>query len=210
MKTVTIPSDTKPYFDCTINGRHYRYKAGATMSVPDEVAELIASIEAQKPKPRHYDPPAPELPIPAAGGSDNGKVPKANGSGYQLEDDSDKELPDATGKTGKFLKAGEKGPEWADPPSNAPFETTATVDGETYAFTLNKTAAELYAAVSSGKTVKITTTVGDVEIVSIYNVGAQFADDDYDFCIVSVAGTAYKSGHLSATDAVVLTPVAST
>jgi hypothetical protein len=39
----------QPDFVCTINNTTYRYKAGTTQEVPDEVAELIANIDAQEP-----------------------------------------------------------------------------------------------------------------------------------------------------------------
>lgn len=39
----------KPDWVCTINNTTYRYKAGTTQTVPDEVAELIKAINAQKP-----------------------------------------------------------------------------------------------------------------------------------------------------------------
>ena len=47
----------QPDFVCTINNVTYRYKAGTTQEVPDEVAELIANIDAQEPVPV---PPIPE------------------------------------------------------------------------------------------------------------------------------------------------------
>lgn len=48
-KSVTIPTYMQPDFVCTINNTTYRYKAGTTQTVPDEVAELIKAINAQKP-----------------------------------------------------------------------------------------------------------------------------------------------------------------
>lgn len=48
-KEVMIPTFMQPDFVCTINNVTYRYKAGTTQTVPDEVAELIANINAQEP-----------------------------------------------------------------------------------------------------------------------------------------------------------------
>ena len=48
-KSVTIPTFMQPDWVCTINNTTYRYKAGTTQTVPDEVAELIKAINAQKP-----------------------------------------------------------------------------------------------------------------------------------------------------------------
>ena len=49
-KQVVIPSDSKPTLKLTINNKVYEYTAGATVTVPDEVAELIEHIESAKPK----------------------------------------------------------------------------------------------------------------------------------------------------------------
>lgn len=49
-KEVKIPTSMQPDFVCTINNTTYRYKAGTTQTVPDEVAELIENINAQEPK----------------------------------------------------------------------------------------------------------------------------------------------------------------
>lgn len=56
-RSVTIPTYMQPDFVCTINNVTYRYKAGTTQEVPDEVAELIENIDAQEPVPV---PPIPE------------------------------------------------------------------------------------------------------------------------------------------------------
>lgn len=48
-KSVTIPTYMQPDFVCTINNVTYRYKAGTTQTVPDEVAELIENINASVP-----------------------------------------------------------------------------------------------------------------------------------------------------------------
>lgn len=49
-RTVTIPTYMQPDFICTINNVTYRYKAGTTQEVPDEVAELIDNINASIPR----------------------------------------------------------------------------------------------------------------------------------------------------------------
>ena len=55
MKTVTIPSNLDPY-KIDINGQHYEYKGGDTVSVPDEVADLINNNLANEPKENEYAP----------------------------------------------------------------------------------------------------------------------------------------------------------
>lgn len=52
-KTVTIPMSPSPYV-VTINNTRYEYKAGATVSVPDEVAALIEANAGNAPV--EYDP----------------------------------------------------------------------------------------------------------------------------------------------------------
>ena len=47
-KTVTIPADVSR-MEITINNKTYTYPGGATVSVPDEVAALIAANQANKP-----------------------------------------------------------------------------------------------------------------------------------------------------------------
>jgi len=47
-KTIKIPDDVTR-LEVTINGKTYTYEGGATVSVPDEVAELIATNEANRP-----------------------------------------------------------------------------------------------------------------------------------------------------------------
>ena len=47
-KTVTIPSNVS-WLDVEINGDHYQYKGGETVSVPDEVAELLENNQAEAP-----------------------------------------------------------------------------------------------------------------------------------------------------------------
>ena len=47
-KTITIPGDVTR-MEITLNGKTYVYAGGATVSVPDEVAALIAANEANLP-----------------------------------------------------------------------------------------------------------------------------------------------------------------
>lgn len=47
-KTITIPADVSR-MEITINNKTYTYQGGATVTVPDEVAALIAANEANKP-----------------------------------------------------------------------------------------------------------------------------------------------------------------
>lgn len=60
MKTITIPTCANP-FVVIVNGIKYTYPAGATVEVPDDVAEVIEQHEEAKPEP------APVLP-PYSGG----------------------------------------------------------------------------------------------------------------------------------------------
>lgn len=50
-KTITIPTDLgyENQMVLTINGKTYSYTPGDTVSVPDEVAALIADMERQQP-----------------------------------------------------------------------------------------------------------------------------------------------------------------
>lgn len=43
MKTITIPDCMHPAFELILNGIPYRYPAGQTVTVPDEIAALIAA-----------------------------------------------------------------------------------------------------------------------------------------------------------------------
>ena len=58
-KTVTIPSGDNPFI-AKINDRYYSYPAGTTVSVPDEVAALIESIQGNDPP--ATIPAAPDMP----------------------------------------------------------------------------------------------------------------------------------------------------
>ena len=96
MKTVVIPITEKKYWECEINGVTYRYEAGTTQSVPDEVASVIANIYGMTPTPapapgtvgqvwtrtsegaEWESIPAPEKELPPVTVLDYGKVLKVN------------------------------------------------------------------------------------------------------------------------------------
>lgn len=48
-KTITIPADRGSRLFITVNGTEYACAAGITMTVPDEVAEVIANMLAEDP-----------------------------------------------------------------------------------------------------------------------------------------------------------------
>ena len=52
MKTITIPTNYDP-FRVTVNGKEYVYAGGSTVSVPDDVADVIENII--KPEYEPYD-----------------------------------------------------------------------------------------------------------------------------------------------------------
>lgn len=49
-KSVVIPASEKPMWECEINGKKFSFEAGATVTVPDEVAALIAANAEMLPK----------------------------------------------------------------------------------------------------------------------------------------------------------------
>ena len=53
MKTISIPEYNNPFI-VNINNKEYTYKAGATIEVPDEVAEAIEDALELIPKPKRY------------------------------------------------------------------------------------------------------------------------------------------------------------
>ena len=63
-KVVTIPKD-RNQFIVIVNGVEYKYPAGATIEVPDSVADVIEKYEGAKPKPD---------PTPTPGGGSGGSV----------------------------------------------------------------------------------------------------------------------------------------
>lgn len=69
MKTVTIPTCANP-FVVIVNGIKYTYPAGATVEVPDDVAEVIEQHEEAKPEPAPVQPPFAS--VPSSGESGGG------------------------------------------------------------------------------------------------------------------------------------------
>lgn len=67
MKTVTIPTCANP-FVVIVNGIKYTYPAGATVEVPDDVAEVIEQHEEAKPEPAPVMPPFASVPSSGGGG----------------------------------------------------------------------------------------------------------------------------------------------
>ena len=53
MKTITIPTNYDP-FRLTVNGKEYVYAGGSTVSVPDDVADVIENAIANEPKENPY------------------------------------------------------------------------------------------------------------------------------------------------------------
>jgi hypothetical protein len=53
MKTIQIPTNSNP-FVVVINNTTYTYKAGDTVEVPDEVADVIENALDLEPKPKRY------------------------------------------------------------------------------------------------------------------------------------------------------------
>lgn len=123
------------------------------------------------------------------------------------------DLPDVTSDdNGKVL--GVSSGAWnAVYPATNVFEATATAsqgESDKVVLTLNKTAAELYAAVSAGKLLKTTTTLdGGTTVVTIVSVSAASTTADstttYAFAYFDEEGTLYACGSLAGTDAVVFT-----
>lgn len=88
-----------------------------------------------------------------------------------------------------------------------PVALTGALDLETGAFTFSEiTAADLYAFISAGKTFSATVDISGTSVVMLFSITAQKVNDEYDFALIASNGDIYTSGHLSATDAVVLTP----
>ena len=53
MKSITIPTNCNPYI-VVINNHVYTYRAGDSVEVPDEVAEVIEDALELEPKPKRY------------------------------------------------------------------------------------------------------------------------------------------------------------
>lgn len=71
MKTVTIPTCANP-FVVIVNGIKYTYPAGATMEVPDDVAEVIEQHEEAKTEPAPVAPPFASVPSGGESGGTSG------------------------------------------------------------------------------------------------------------------------------------------
>lgn len=104
MKSVKIPDDRKPCFECSINGKRYKYPAGATVSVPDEVADVIANVNAAKPQ-HVTTSPTQEIRKPTAAGKVLKSVARGDGYEYEEGEDAGSILPAVSSTdNGKVLK----------------------------------------------------------------------------------------------------------
>lgn len=184
MQNVKIPEDNKPWFECSINGKNYKYPAGATVSVPDDVAALIANINASRPK--HVTPtPTQEIKKPTAANKVLKSVAKDGGYEYEEGEDAGSILPAVTSTdNGKVLKVVSGAWDKGDAPTGLPTVTAsdngaflgvsegawgkvdnpctmAEVHGEIGTLqdktiiTLSITAAQLAAMCSNGKLLKL-------------------------------------------------------
>lgn len=128
------------------------------------------------------------------------------------------DLPDVTSADNGDVLGVVSG-EWSKttPKSYAPFETVGTfvTSEEKDTITLNKTASELYAAISGGFLCKITatfvvqeTTVTSTAIVNISSSRLTGGESvQYSFSFVSADGVIFKTADLTADDAVVFVEV---
>ena len=98
-KTVIIPTTGGNPFKVRINGKEYKYKAGSTQTVPDNVAEIIENDLRLDPKPDREI--ADKAPATIA------DVKKAKTEAIRAAT----ELP-AGGETGDILVQGSDGAEW--------------------------------------------------------------------------------------------------
>ena len=131
MKTITIPTDRNP-FTVRVNNKVYSFPAGATVTVEDTVAEVIAENIAARPK---HDTNLPvydqQVPHPTAAN----KVLKsvAKGDGYEWaegEGGGGSGLPEFDeNDDGKVLTVDEDELVWDDPPTGLP-EITNDDDGK--------------------------------------------------------------------------------
>lgn len=180
MKTVTIPTDRQPTFDVYINSRKYSYPAGATVSVPDNVAAVIEEYKAAGPKYAPAQPPAQQLPDASA--LPDGRVLKTNGGEWTPGTDNDHRYEPLA------------------------CECDVQIDENTHILiiTLDKTAMEIYTATQNGKMIKLIMD-GDLytPFVSVKNTDGGV--DTYVFGFVDESGKQFTSDELSAEDTVVLT-----
>lgn len=97
--------------------------------------------------------------------------------------------------------------------SNDPVAVTGTIgknESQKTTITLNKTAAELYAAISSGKTAHVTYSTGENASTEMgcTCTGAKNTSGEtvtYGFCMSDYSGTQYTASSLAGSDTVVLT-----
>lgn len=87
MATRTIPDNPRPWWECTVNGKKYTYKSGATVDVPDAVADVINAINRANERPTA----TPDPVLPKITAADEGKVVKVVGGKYVLADIKDAE-----------------------------------------------------------------------------------------------------------------------
>ena len=153
-KTVMIPTSERRFWECEIGNRKYRYVAGTTQTVPDEVAAIIDQINAMAPAE------APEQ-------GEVGDVWTKTAEGAEWKTPA-KELPAVTdADDGKVLMV--DGGEWVAAEASGGgggtviFDVTATYDDEEYdwAGTTDVPATDVAAAIAAGKHVIVRVTATD-------------------------------------------------
>lgn len=210
MQTRTIPKDTYPWWECKINHRKFRYPAGETVPVPDEVAAMIDEINAAAKRPD-----APYLPrLPDITAADDGKVLRAVGGKWVLTDSSELPVvsPEDENKTVQVV-----GGAWTATDVLLNTEGTIGSNGDKVpTVTLDVDAETLYNAVAAGKTVAINTVYEaeeegepDVPVTWLVHMACLKATvgsaDFYDFSYFNSDGLEYAVDGLAADDVVVLT-----
>lgn len=146
--------------------------------------------------------------LPAVTAADNGKLFGVTGGAWGKVD-APVELP-AVAAVDNGSVLGVVGGAWAkDSRTIAVIGTIGENEQNKTTITLNKTAAEFYEAVSYGKQVKISATIGESltgEFI-VWIDSFKFTSDDvtvYTFRFVNQEGTVYLADNLSANDTVVL------
>lgn len=124
-------------------------------------------------------------------------------------------LPDVTSAdNGKLLGVSSGKWQKVDPPAagGGTFEVAGTVDtsGEHATITIDKTAAEAYAAIAAGKLIKCAVTLGETQAQELILpvVAAKTTNDGtnfYAFRFVDASGNAYSAASLTGTDTLVFT-----
>lgn len=151
--------------------------------------------------------------IPAVTSTDNGKLLGVSSGKWQKVDPPAAELPSVTAAdNGDLLGVIEGAWGKVSAPSNI-FVAMATLsqnESEKTVVTLNKTAAELYAAVAAGKLLKFSATVSEgVTIESCVACIAAKTDNDgtatYSFRYVDEDGAGYSGATFAGTDSVEFT-----